>query len=315
MSNVKVITPGILTTVQDLGRYGYQEMGITTSGVMDAYSARIANALVGNDKNEALLEITFFGPTLQFEEDMVIAITGAPMNPKLDKEAIPMWESLLVKSGQTLSFGKLEKGLRAYLAFGGELEIPIVNGSKSTLMKSLMGGYEGRALKAKDELTVKISSKAKAGQKILPAKIPDFSPFQVLRVVLGPQEDAFTEKGIHDLFCSGGYMVTKDFDRMGIRLKGESLEHKDSADIVSDGTVMGSIQVPASGLPIILMADRQTTGGYTKIGTIITPDIAKAAQLKAMDRICFEKVSLEEAQEIYREYETQLRQLEKEMTR
>lgn len=313
MNNVKVITPGILTTIQDLGRFGYQEVGITTSGAMDIHSARLANALVGNDRKEALLEVTFFGPTLQFEEDMVIAVTGAPVNPKLDNEPLPMWESVLVKSGQTLSFGKLEKGLRAYIAFGGVMEIPVVNGSKSTLMKSAMGGYEGRALKAKDELSITVNPKAKAGNQIPDFLIPDFSPFQVLRVVLGPQDDAFTEKGIHTLFCSGGYMVTKDFDRMGIRLKGEALEHKDGADIVSDGTVMGSIQVPANGMPILLMADRQTTGGYTKVGTVITQDISKAAQLKAMDRICFAQVTLEQAQELYRRYETALRQVEEEM--
>lgn len=313
MSNISVIHGGFLTTVQDQGRYGYQEFGITTSGVMDEYSYRLANALVGNDRGEAVLEITYIGPMLKFHEEMVFAVTGGEVHPKLDGKEIPMWQSIRAKAGQTLSFGKPGRGIRAYLAFGGSIDIPVVNGSKSTLLKSKMGGYKGRNIKPKDEFSISINPKAKEGKTVSEEWIPTFDNFQVLRVILGPQDDYFTEQGIHDLFCSGGYMVTREMDRMGIRLKGETLEHIDSSDIVSDGTVMGSIQVPANGLPIILMADRQTTGGYTKIGTIIREDLPKAGQLQFLDKICFQEISLEEAQKSYRQYEERLCQLEEEL--
>ena len=313
MNNIKVIMPGIFTTIQDLGRYGAQEVGITTSGVMDSFSARIANALVGNDSKNAVLETTFMGPTLEFLEEMVIAVTGAKGTVKINNEEINMWESIKVSSGDKLSFGKIEKGLRNYIAFSGDIDVEPINNSKSTLISSQMGGYQGRALKAKDELKIIINKNAKAGKKLEEKYIPNLEPFQVARVVLGPQDDYFTEKGIHDFFKSGGYMITKDFNRMGIRLTGKKLELKNGSDIISDGTVMGSIQVPSNGLPIILMADRQTTGGYTKIGTVITEDLPKLGQLKAMDRICFKQISLEDAQKSYREYETNLRKLEEEL--
>ena len=306
MSNIKVLNGGIYTTVQDYGRVGYQKFGISVAGVMDEYSYAMANALVGNKKGEAVLEITYFGPMMQFEEDMVIAVTGADINPRVDNKPINMYESVLVKAGSTLSFGKLKDGVRAYLAFGGEIDVPVVNGSKSTHVKSKMGGYQGRQLKPRDELTIKVNKNAKAG-RVLPAKyIPEISKFNVIRVVLGPQDDYFTEKGIHTLFKSGGYTLSKDMDRMGMRLLGEPLESKNGADIISDGTVMGSIQVPANGLPIILMADRQTTGGYTKVGTVIREDIPKLSQMASLGKICFTEISLEDAQKKYVEYENKI---------
>lgn len=306
MSNIKVIMGGIFTTVQDYGRVGYQKFGISVAGVMDEYSYAMANALVGNKKGEAVLELTYFGPMLKFEEDMVIAITGANMNPRVDNKAVNMYESILVKAGSTLSFGKLEEGVRSYLAFGGEIDVPVVNGSKSTHVKSKMGGYEGRQLKPKDELNIIVNKNAKEG-RVLPEKyIPKIDRFNVIGVVLGPQDDYFTEKGIHDLFRSGGYSLTKDMDRMGMRFDGEALEFKEGADIISDGATMGSIQVPSNGKPIILMADRQTTGGYTKIGTVIREDIPKLSQATALDKICFENISLEDSQKRYIAFEEKI---------
>ncbi|MBS6719959.1 MAG: biotin-dependent carboxyltransferase family protein [Peptoniphilus harei] len=311
MSSIDVINGGILTTIQDSGRYGYQELGIPTSGVMDDYNYRLANILVGNKLDEAVFEMTFFGPTLKFNENLIIAITGSNMNPKINGELAPMYETIKVKKGDTLQFGKVNEGIRSYLAFGGSIDVPVVNGSKSTHIKTKMGGIEGRALKAKDEINIK-KSKEKTMRKIPEKYLPIFSHCNILRIVLGPQDDYFTEKGIHDLFRSGGYQVTKDFDRMGIRLKGTAIEHKETADIISDGTTFGSIQVPANGQPIILVADRQTTGGYTKIGNVITADLYKLAQMTFLDKVLFQEVTIEEAQKLATDYKNKFDLIKKE---
>lgn len=311
MSSIDVINGGILTTIQDSGRYGYQELGIPTSGVMDDYNYRLANILVGNKLDEAVFEMTFFGPTLKFNENLIIAITGSNMNPKINGELAPMYETIKVKKGDTLQFGKVNEGIRSYLAFGGSIDVPFVNGSKSTHIKTKMGGIEGRALKAKDEINIK-KSKEKTMRKIPEKYLPIFSHCNILRIVLGPQDDYFTEKGIHDLFRSGGYQVTKDFDRMGIRLKGTAIEHKETADIISDGTTFGSIQVPANGQPIILVADRQTTGGYTKIGNVITADLYKLAQMTFLDKVLFKEVTIEEAQKLATDYKNKFDLIKKE---
>lgn len=311
MSSIDVINGGILTTIQDSGRYGYQELGIPTSGVMDDYNYRLANILVGNKLDEAVFEMTFFGPTLKFNEDLIIAITGSNMNPKINGELAPMYETIKVKKGDTLQFGKVNEGIRSYLAFGGSIDVPIVNGSKSTHIKTKMGGIEGRALKAKDEINIK-KSKEETMRKIPEKYIPKISHCNILRIVLGPQDDFFTEKGIHDLFRSGGYQVTKDFDRMGIRLKGTAIEHKETADIISDGTTFGSIQVPANGQPIILVADRQTTGGYTKIGNVITADLHKLAQMTFLDKVLFQEIKIEEAQKLAIDYKNKFDLIKKE---
>lgn len=311
MSSIDVINGGILTTIQDSGRYGYQELGIPTSGVMDDYNYRLANILVGNKLDEAVFEMTFFGPTLKFNENLIIAITGSNMNPKINGELAPMYETIKVKKGDTLQFGKVNEGIRSYLAFGGSIDVPVVNGSKSTHIKTKMGGIEGRALKAKDEINIK-ESKEETMRKIPEKYIPKISHCNILRIVLGPQDDYFTEKGIHDLFRSGGYQVTKDFDRMGIRLKGTAIEHKETADIISDGTTFGSIQVPANGQPIILVADRQTTGGYTKIGNVITADLHKLAQMTFLDKVLFQEIKIEEAQKLAIDYKNKFDLIKKE---
>ena len=286
MSSIDVINGGILTTIQDSGRYGYQELGIPTSGVMDDYNYRLANILVGNKLDEAVLEMTYFGPTLKFNEDLTLAITGSDMNPKINGQPAPMFETINVKAGDTLQFGKVNEGVRGYLAFGGSIDVPVVNGSKSTHIKTKMGGIDGRALKPKDTLNI-VGSKDKTMRRIPEKYLPKFNHCNLLRVVLGPQDDYFTEKGIHDLFRSGGYQVTKDFDRMGIRLKG-------------------------NGQPIILVADRQTTGGYTKIGNVITPDLHKLAQMSFLDKILFQKVTIEEAQKATLDYRNKFETIKKE---
>ncbi len=301
MNKIKVLQAGALTTIQDLGRVGYQKFGIPVTGVMDEYSFRLANILVGNDEGEAALEMTLMGPKLQFGADTVFAITGADLSPTLDGKKVPMFTSVLAKKDSVLSFGMCKKGMRAYLAFAGAIDVPAPNGSKSTFMKSKIGGFEGRKLEKDDELFVD-GRTAESGLTVSREFYTDIKKELSLRVVLGPQEDYFTDQGIQTFSSKEGYTITEQSDRMGVRLDGAKIEHKETADIISDAAVIGSIQVPASGTPIILMADRQTTGGYTKIATVIKEDIAKLAQIAPQSKVFFDIVSIEEAQELYRSF-------------
>lgn len=297
MNAVKVISPGALTTVQDAGRFGFLQSGISVSGVMDSYSHRAANLLVDNPQEEAVLEVTLMGPILEFQCSTRIAVTGAMMQPKLNDQPVPMWQTIPVREGDRLSFSGIQGGCRAYIAFAGGLDVPVIMGSKSTNLKAQMGGFEGRMLKRDDVVPLK----APSGEAKLWAAseewIPKFPTQITLRAVLGPQEDLFTEEGIAS-FLNTEYLVTPANDRMGYRLEGEEITHKAGADIVSDGIVMGAVQVPSSGQPIILMADRQTTGGYTKIATVVTADLPLLAQAQAGTKIRFEQVSVEEAQQL-----------------
>lgn len=298
MSNIKVLKSGLCTTIQDIGRIGYQQYGIPVSGVMDEFSFIVANYLVEADKNNAVLEIPYLGPTLEFNLDITIAITGANLSPKVNNQDVAMWKSLNIRKGDILSFGAVKSGARAYIAFAGEIDVSIVNGSKSTLLKSKLGGFDGRQLKMGDILEIK-NPKLLSKKNVLNKKyIPNYSNFEEIRVILGPQDDYFTETGIKT-FLTSEYEITKDSDRMGMRLDGNIIEHKDKADIISDAAVFGSIQVPGNGKPIILLADRQTTGGYTKIGTVIKADLPKLAQMSPSHKIKFKELTIEEAQGEY----------------
>jgi antagonist of KipI len=299
MSVVKIISPGLLTTVQDDGRYAYQRFGMSISGAMDRFSSHVANFLVGNDPGEAVLETTLMGPSLEMQGDCVIALTGADMAPQIDGKAVPMWQTLFVPKGSMLTFSALTCGARGYIAFAGGIDLPEVMGSRSTYVKAKVGGLEGRPLRAGDVLSVNRLKKSLNIKRVRVAEqyIPNYPTEQVLRVVLGPQDDYFTQEGI-DTLVSETYTVSKECDRMGYRLEGKPIAHKESADIISDGIMIGSVQVPGNGLPIILMADRQTTGGYTKVATVISVDLPKVAQAKAGDSFRFEIVSVEQAQQI-----------------
>lgn len=297
MNAVKVISPGALTTVQDAGRFGYLQSGISVSGVMDSYSHRTANLLVDNAPEEAVLEITLMGPILEFQCDTRIAVTGAAMGPKVNDQPVPMWQTLAVKQGDRLSFSPIQSGCRAYLAFAGGIDVPVLMGSKSTNLKAQVGGFQGRMLKREDVLPL---GAPPAGGKLWAANedtIPQYTQQITLRAVLGPQDDFFTADGIRTFFTEE-YKVTPANDRMGYRLEGKEITHASGADIVSDGIVMGAVQVPSNGQPIVLMADRQTTGGYTKIASVITPDLPRLAQAQAGTVIRFEQVSVEQAQEL-----------------
>ena len=295
--SITILNPGMLTTVQDLGRIGYQQFGVSASGVMDPRSASIANILVDNDENEAVLECTMMGPHIRFDAPNIIAITGGDLGATLDGAPVDTYRAVPVLAGQTLRFTMLRTGCRAFIAFAGGLDIPAVMGSRSTNMKARIGGYQGRKLQRDDVIAFRAP---KADLKNIGVRhiSPEFTPRAeyTLRVVLGPQDDAFTELGVMT-FLNNVYTLTPEFDRMGCRLEGEIIEHVKDGNIISDGIAFGAIQVPSAGKPIIMLADRQTTGGYTKIANVISADFRILGQLKAGDKVRFEKVAIAAAQD------------------
>lgn len=295
--SIEVLHPGLLTTVQDLGRTGYQRFGVSVSGAVDPRSAAVANILAGNPDGEAVLECTVLGPQLRFDAPAVIAVTGADLGPTLDGVPVENYRALRVQAGQTLRFTGPKCGCRAYLAVSGGLDVPEVMGSRSTYMKAKIGGWHGRKLEKGDVLPLRAPGTEPKALKNR-ALAPEFRGRSeyTLRVVMGPQDDAFTPGGV-SAFLSGVYTVTPEFDRMGCRMEGPEIEHNGSADILSDGIAFGAVQVPDSGQPIVMLADRQTTGGYTKIANVISADFRILGQLKSGDRVRFEKVSLSAAQE------------------
>ncbi|OEH93002.1 biotin-dependent carboxyltransferase family protein [Bacillus solimangrovi] len=306
-----VIKPGLLSTIQDVGRLSYQEYGISQAGAMDQYSLQVGNILVGNDRNAAALEITMSGPKLEVLSNAIIAITGADLSPTLNGEKVQTWRSFEVEKGQILEFGKPLSGIRAYICVNGGIDVPEILNSRSTYLKANLGGMGGRELCSGDIIQVYPSNKVVVSGRMPHYElIPTYEHSIVLHVIEGPHVDYFTEEGIKTFFQSE-YTVTQKADRMGYRLKGDIITHVDQADILSDAIPFGAIQVPANGQPILLMADRQTTGGYSRIGTVISVDIPIAAQLQAGDVVRFKRISIDKAQRLYIQREKLLRQLEK----
>lgn len=290
-----VLSPGPMTTVQDRGRYGYVASGIGVSGVMDQDAYEAANYLVGNKHGEAVLEATLMGPSIQFDADCICAVTGADMGTKIGNKPVEPYRPFWVQSGQVLTMGYAQTGCRGYLAVQGGFDVPVVMGSRSTNLKCALGGYEGRALKAGDVLEVPDESRSTVMDR--KRRQPVYEQEVTVRVIPGPQADAFTEKGFRTLW-EQSFSVSAKSDRMGLRLDGPVIETKEGSDIVSDGIALGAIQVTSGGQPIILLADRQTTGGYAKIGTVCSFDIPKLAQLKPGGIIHFEEITVEAAQRL-----------------
>ncbi|MCR5825529.1 MAG: biotin-dependent carboxyltransferase family protein [Oscillospiraceae bacterium] len=295
--SITVQNPGLLTSVQDGGRIGYQQFGVSVSGVMDPRAMKVANILVGNEENEAVLECTMMGPQLQFDAANVIAITGGDLGPTLDGQSVATYAAFVVQAGQTLRFTALRSGCRAYIAFAGGLDIPPVMGSRSTYMKAKIGGLNGRRLEKGDVIGFRAPNPNVLNlvQRRIAPEVRACNAYAV-RVLMGPQDDMFTPAGI-ETFLSETYTVTNEFDRMGCRMEGAVIEHKNGGDIISDGIAFGAIQVPTAGKPIIMLADRQTTGGYTKIANVITADFRIIGQLKGGDRVRFVKTTIEAAQD------------------
>lgn len=283
----RVLHPGALTTVQDLGRYGYQRFGIGTNGAMDEIAAKAANYLVGNGENAALLEMTLSGCRLEFVTAGQVALAGADMGATLNGAAVLRGRTIDVVAGDVLQMGFVRNGCRGYMAFGGGLAVPEVMGSRSTNLKCGLGGFAGRALRVGDELAVYESAAVAVREWAQPIYAGEIE----LRCVAGPQADMFTAAGLRT-FIESEYTVLSESDRMGYRLGGAPLESIAGTDIISDGIALGSVQVTNSGLPIILMADRQTTGGYAKIATVLSEDLWMLAQAMPGSKVRFRFVDI-----------------------
>ena len=315
MDGIKIKNGGALTTIQDKGRYGAQQTGFGPCGVMDEKSFHIANALLGNKENEAMLEATLLGPEVEFTGENYFVITGADMGAMLDGVPIEGYRVWKAEKGSVLKLGFAKNGVRAYLAFAGGLDVPEVMGSKSTGLKIKMGGLNGRKLEAGDEIAF-----VRPALKLSHLERRRMTPFDYqkkewnIRVVLGFQKDYFTGEGINAFFTTP-YTILQDSDRMGYRLEGEPVTCRKTVDIISDATVPGAIQIPANGKPIILMAGRQTTGGYAKLGAVISADLPLLAQAGPGNKIRFEQVSVEEAQSALRIERKELKKLERRMNR
>jgi antagonist of KipI len=299
MAVVHVTRPGLLTTVQDHGRWGFQALGVSVAGPMDHVSHRLANAMVANPAGAATIEITLVGPELVFEDERLVCVAGAEYEVALDGEPVPATGTFVVKAGTTLRFGRRIHGTRAYLAVSGGFDTPPVLGSRATHLPSAMGGLAGRALVAGDRLPCGPALK-RPTQAALAGPFLDLGLGAVpegtatLRVLPGPQSDHFTG-GALDALQSAPYRIAPSSNRMGFRLDGPLLTHARGANTISDATPLGTLQVPASGQPILLMADRPTSGGYPKLATVITADIGLAGQLGPGDTIAFSLCSRGEA--------------------
>jgi biotin-dependent carboxylase-like uncharacterized protein len=284
---------GPLTTVQDPGRPGYLRVGIPASGPMDPDAFVLANRLVGNPDGAAALECTLIGPRVEFADDRLVAITGADMPAALNGSTVSRWQSVPVGAGDVLRLGPARAGVRAYLAVSGGIDTPPALGSRATYVRGRLGGLAGRPLAKGDRLPLGAATPARPG-RIRAGHVPDYSAEPRIRVVLGPQDDRFTARGIA-AFLEGPYEMTPQSDRMGARLRGPVIEHTRGHDIISDGVPLGGIQVVGDGQPIVLLADRQSTGGYTKIATVCSFDIGRLGQVKPGQRLTFTQIGLAEA--------------------
>lgn len=297
--SITVLKPGLLTTIQDLGRTQFQAKGIGTSGALDLRSHRLANWLVGNEDKEATMEITLLGPTLLFHCSAVIAICGAHLYPSINGIKVENGRTLQVSSGDILSFSSSLSGSRAYLAVSGGILTPTIFESRSTDIRSQIGGYNGRPLKAKDRLFITSSHLLHPTTwKLSPALQNHMTQQRKVRFTKGKQYDLFTNKS-HQSLITSYYQMNKDSNRMGIRLSGSPLQLRGKQELITEGVSHGSVQVPPNGQPIILLSDRQTTGGYPKIVQIASVDLPYLAQKKPGDIICFEQISIKESQHLY----------------
>jgi len=297
IESLEILVPGPLTTVQDLGRYGFGRYGVPPSGALDSFSLRVANLLVGNPETEAGIEITLMGLKVRFLTDLVVALCGGDLQPHLNDKPFDMWRSQIVRKGDTLSLKAPRTGCRAYLAVGGGINLAPVLASKSTNLASMFGGHEGRALRKGDLLFSAAPEQhfQSAGKIFTPHGRPSYTGNWILRVLFGPQDQDFPEESKR-LFLDSPFTVSTQSDRTGIRLSGPALQRKkDLVDsIISEGIVPGAIQVPGDALPIILLVET-ITGGYRKIATVISADLPLLGQTKPGDQLRFHAVSMEEA--------------------
>jgi len=321
---LQVLKAGALSTLQDLGRYGYQRYGVPVSGVMDEWSHRLANLLVGNAESEATLECTLTGPSLGFGRTHLIALCGADLSPTIGGVAVPQGRPVRVPAGARLDFGERKSGARVYLGIGGGFLAAPVMQSNSTFLRGGFGGFHGRALRKADVLDIGASHAERLYPQLdqlldamgTPFAAPAWSVIppraigspQPLRVMAGPQWDAFGKEA-QSLFCNTPFRITPQSDRMGYRLEGARLALRKPLEMISEAVGFGTIQIPPDGNPIILMADRQTTGGYPKIADVASVDLPLLAQMLPSECLCFSVISLEAAQQLRHEREQELQRL------
>ncbi|ALG72339.1 hypothetical protein VY88_31800 [Azospirillum thiophilum] len=295
-SHLRILAPGPSSTVQDRGRAGYQRYGVSVAGAADPLLHAAANALAGNAPGDGAVEFTLAGDSIAVEGGPVRIAVAADAALTVDGEPVPAWTSLRLTDGQTLRIGALRSGMRGYWAVEGGFALQPVLGSVATHIRSRMGGLDGTALKAGDRLPLRLDQAADRGERCLdPSLLP--ARGGTLRVMLGPQQEYFTKAGI-GAFLEEDYAVSHEADRMGCRLDGPVIEHARGFNITSDGIPLGAVQVPGTGRPIVLLADRQTTGGYPKIACVVGPDVAALAQMRPGDRLRFAAVDAAEAARI-----------------
>lgn len=297
---IRILEPGPLTTVQDGGRPGQLRHGIPPSGPMDHRALVVANRLVGNDDTAAGLECTYMGPRFEVDRPCAIAVTGAPAPVTVNKEPAPGWTTIVLRPGDQVRIGAPRAGVFSYVAFAGGVDVPVVLGSRATYVRGRLGGLEGRALRPDDVLQVGPAAGPPRMLTLDRRHVPDLGGEPEIRVMLGPQADRFTADGIAALLGSP-YEVLPQSDRMGARLHGPRIGHVKGHDVISDGIPLGGIQVPGDGQPIVLLVDRQSTGGYTKVATVCSIDIARIAQVKPGRRLTFRAIDVAEAHRLRRD--------------
>ncbi len=302
MSALHVQTPGLLTTVQDLGREGFGPMGVSPSGAADAISLRLGNRLVGNAEGAAGLEMTLLGGNFLFTERTIFALTGSDFGSTLDGASVELWTSIEAQPGQTLRMGPTRSGARCYLCVQGGIAVKTFLESSSTHLLSGLGGFEGRALRKGDVLNCGPAKASFLKRRLSAKSLQDFSPRKVLRVTAGPQNDWVPESS-QKLFYASVYQVTEESNRMGLRLEGPRLPTRSGGQMITEGVALGAIQVPESGQPIILFVEQQTTGGYPKIANVISADLSSVGQLRPRDEIRFERVGMDVARSLLIEQE------------
>jgi antagonist of KipI len=302
MSVIEVRAPGLLTTVQDLGREGFGPLGVSPSGAADAVSLRLGNRLVGNVEGAAALEMTLLGGTFVFPTGAVIALAGSDFGPTLDGGPVPMWASLEVHAGQTLAFGPTRSGARCYLCVRGGISVPLFLRSASTHLLSGLGGLAGRALRKDDVLQIGPSTNSYRPRKLVCQIMEMLETRGALRVTPGPQSESFSDSSRH-LFYTSRYRVSEESNRMGIRLEGPAIRENSGGEMVTEGVSLGAVQITAGGKPIILFVEQQTTGGYGKIANVISADLHRLGQLRPRDEIRFELLNWDTARSLLLEQE------------
>jgi len=312
MKAFKVIKPGAQTTVQDPGRNRYLQFGIPVCGALDKFSAEIANYLVGNNKQAAVLEMTFMGPELEVFSQMEVAITGADMSIKVNGNEMPAWQTIALFPGDVLQVSTVKAGFRGYLAVTGGVDVPEIMGSRSTYVGGNFGGLKGRPLKAGDVLDRLEKSLLGQIRKLPVEDQPTLSTSVTLRAVPGPQDDFF-DQGLDILFKTP-FTVSDKADRMGCRLEGSAVKLKPNVpqSIISEPILPGAIQVPPDFQPIIVLVE-MTVGGYAKPATVIGPDLSLVAQIKSGDTVNFQKIDLSEAHRICKEAKDKMARIKSQM--